>query len=227
MSAQISVVIPVLDYEPGLRKTLSQLKKLRNKEIVLVLTPGGNSKKTKQIAQKFRCKLVIEKRRGYGRAYLTGFKAARGKIIATLDADGSYPVHLLLKYLRIFEKKQLDFVTVNRFANLKSKSMSPTHWVGNKGLTFLANVLFNLRLKDSQSGMWLFKRGILPLLRLSCEGMTLSTEIKIKAFKHLGIEAEEFEGSYASRLGVAKLRAVRDGLKIVNFLLHTRPNKTL
>ena len=39
-------------------------------------------------------KVIVEKQRGYGRAYKTGLAAAKGDIIVTLDSDGTYPAEL-------------------------------------------------------------------------------------------------------------------------------------
>ena len=57
---------------------------------------------------------MFEKRKGYGRAYKTGFDAVNGEIIVTLDADGTYPVELIPKYIQRLNEKNMDFITVNR-----------------------------------------------------------------------------------------------------------------
>ena len=87
--------------------------------------------------------------------------------------------------------------------------MSSLNKFGNKVLTFFTNLLFSLELKDSQSGMWVIRKSALPKLNLESQGMPLSEEIKIEAFKKL--KAKEVNSIYRKRGGKAKLRIFRDG----------------
>jgi len=87
--------------------------------------------------------------------------------------------------------------------------MMPLNKFGNKVLTLFANLLFKYRLKDSQSGMWVFRKKILDDINLSGNGMSLSQEIKIKAFRNC--KAREIDSCYRKRVGKVKLRMFVDG----------------
>ena len=89
-------------------------------------------------------------------------------------------------------------------------SMMPLNRFGNRVLTFVTNILFRFGFKDSQSGMWVFRREILEKLALGGTGMSLSQEIKIKAFSKC--RAREVDSCYRKRVGTVKLRMFMDGL---------------
>jgi hypothetical protein len=73
--------------------------------------------------------------------------------------------------------------------------------------------------------MWVFRREILSLFILESDGMPLSEEIKIKAFKHPDIKAEEVPVEYRIREGEVKLNSWKDGWNNLKFLFHLRSSK--
>jgi glycosyltransferase involved in cell wall biosynthesis len=215
---KLSFVLPVLGYEPGLEKTLSdipinKLSKRFSLEILIIWTPTKDHNNTEQItniAKKFNAKVVTEKNKGFGKAHKTGYKIAHGDIIVASDSDGTYPLELTDKFLEIFLRKKLDFLSVNRFDNLEKNSMTISHFIGNKILTFLVNILFGLRIKDSQSGMWILRKSILKYLNLKENSATFATEIKIKSFKK--VRSEEVNGRYKKRIGKNKMNSLKLGI---------------
>jgi glycosyltransferase involved in cell wall biosynthesis len=180
-----------------------------------------NSKdRTREIALSKGAHVIEEPRRGYGRAYKTGFEKAEGDLIATLDADCTYPAEDIPKLVKMLLDEELDFITTNRFARLEEGAMSTKHKIGNGMLNLTTRVLFNVRIKDSQSGMWVFRRECLAKLDLTSDGMPLSEELKIEAFKKL--RAEEVGITYSPRVGEVKLSSWKDGWKNMKFLWHKR-----
>jgi hypothetical protein len=139
-----------------------------------------------------------------------GFKKAAGEIIVTADSDCSYPMEQIPDLIKILREENLDFISTNRFANMDRKSMMHLNKIGNIILTFLTNLLFSFDIKDSQSGMWIFRKEILDKIKLTGNGMSLSQEIKIRAFKNL--KAREVDSTYRKRVGKVKLRMFVDGI---------------
>lgn len=215
---KISFVFPVIGFEPGLEKALSnipinELSKKFDVEILIVWTPTENYndfEEMRSIAKKFNAKVIIEKAKGFGRAHRKGYKIASGDIIVASDSDGTYPLESTPKFLKIFLKKKLDFLSVNRFDNLEKGSMTVPHFIGNKILTFLVNILLGLRIKDSQSGMWILRKRILKQLNLREDSATFATEIKIKSFKK--VKSEEVNGRYKKRVGKKTMNSLKLGI---------------
>ena len=115
-----------------------------------------------------------------------------------------------MTYVRYLEKNSVDFITINRMDQMDSGAMPFSNKIGNVVLTFFTNLLFGLRLKDSQSGMWILRRTVLEKLNLKAHGFPFCQELKIEAFRK--VRSIELSGSYKKRLGKSKLRKSRDGI---------------
>ncbi len=185
-----------------------------------VLIVDLSKDRTREIATSKGARVVDEPRKGYGRAYKSGFEAASGEIIATLDADCTYPAEDIPKLTDMLLAEDLDFITTDRFAAMEEGAMSGMHRFGNKVLTLTSRVLFNVRFHDSQSGMWVFRKDVLGRLELKDDGMPFSEEIKIEAFRKL--RAKEVPIVYRKRVGEVKLSSWKDGWKNFKFLWKKR-----
>jgi glycosyltransferase involved in cell wall biosynthesis len=210
---KITILMPALNEEESIGKTISMIPvtvlRERGYDPEILVVDGGSWDNTVGEAQSFGAEVIISKR-GYGRQYLAGFSNAKGEIIITADSDCSYPMDEIPDLLNILESEKLDFISTNRFAFMEKDSMAPLNKFGNRALTIAANILFGFGLKDSQSGMWLFRREILKSITLTGTGMSLSQEIKIKAFRFC--KAREVDSGYRKRVGRVKLRMFYDGI---------------
>ena len=117
-STVISVIIPTINEEKSIGPVVDRIRAnldsvTSDYEIIIVDTNSRD--RTTEIAQQKGCRVVREPERGYGRAYKTGFGAAAGETIITMDADASYPPEAIPFLLGIFNREQLDFITANRF----------------------------------------------------------------------------------------------------------------
>ncbi len=219
---KISVVIPTMNEEESIGEVMDEVNMaLSGREYEVLIVDTKSTDKTREIARSKGAKVIDEPRRGYGRAYKTGFEAAEGDIIATLDADCTYPANKIPGMLVMIEKEGYEFVTTNRLSNISKDAMSAVHRFGNWTLKTTANVLFNIRLKDSQSGMWVFKKSALRHLHLTSDGMPLSEEIKIEAMKK-DLRCAEVPITLRPRKGEAKISSWGDGWKNFTFLFKKR-----
>jgi glycosyltransferase involved in cell wall biosynthesis len=187
-------------------------------EIIVVDTNSRD--RTRAIAAEKGAVVVDEPRRGYGRAYKTGFEKASGELIATLDADMTYPASDIPAIADKLEAEGLEFVTTNRFARMDKGAMSGKHRFGNWVLSATARLLFRVKLKDSQSGMWVFRKEILPRLVLESDGMSMSEELKVEAFRKA--KSAEVPISYRVRIGDVKLNSWKDGIGNLKYLFKKR-----
>ncbi len=219
---KISVVIPTMNEEESIGEVLDEVKKaLRGRDYEIIIVDTKSTDRTREIALSKGAKVIDEPRRGYGRAYKTGFEAAEGDIIATLDADCTYPAKKIPEMATMIERDGFEFITTDRLSNISDEVMGRKHKFGNWVLKTTANILFNIRLKDSQSGMWVFRKAALRHLRLTSDGMPLSEEIKIEAIKK-GLVWKEIPIDYQHRKGEAKIQSWGDGRKNFTFLFKKR-----
>lgn len=189
-------------------------------ELEVMIVDTRSKDRTVEIAREKGAIVIDEPRRGYGRAYKTGFERASGDVIATLDADCTYPAEEIPRLARMLDAEGLDFITTNRFADLEKGAMSAKHRLGNKLLTLTMNVLFGVMIRDSQSGMWVFRRSIVPKLDITSDGMAMSEEIKLEAFKK--VRSKEVPIAYRKRVGEVKLSSWKDGIGNIRFLFRKR-----
>lgn len=197
----------------------SAFKGTKYEHEVLVVDTSSKDR-TREIAISKGGRVVDEPRRGYGRAYKSGFEAAAGELIATLDADCTYPAEDIPRLCDLLLSEELDFITTDRFANMEEGAMSGMHRFGNKLLTVTARILFNVKLRDSQSGMWIIRKAALGQLDVRDDGMPFSEEIKIEAFRK--VRAREVPIIYRRRVGEVKLSSWKDGWKNFSFLWKKR-----
>jgi glycosyltransferase involved in cell wall biosynthesis len=216
---KVSVVIPTLNEGASIGLVLDQIPK----GVGEVLVIDGNSKdNTQETARAKGARVIVEPRRGYGRAYKTGFREAKGEIIATLDGDLTYPAERIGELAALLEREGLEFITCDRLTTLRRESMSRMHRFGNFVLSFASRVLFGVPVKDSQSGMWIFRRSLLKRLTLTADGMAFSEELKIEAFRAAPGGAREIPIDYRTRVGDPVLSSWKDGVANLRFLLAKR-----
>jgi glycosyltransferase involved in cell wall biosynthesis len=221
----ISIIIPALNEEYGIHGTMSSipLEELRDRlgyDVEILVIDGNSTDMTRDVALKYGAQVIVEDRPGYGRAYKTGFAAAKGDIIITLDADNTYPAEFIPKYLNQFRDYNADFVTINRFAGMEDGAMSLVRMVGNKILALLILLLYSVSIKDSQSGMWIMKKDFISRIHLNSDDMSMSEEIKIIAFKFFS--SLEIDGIYRKRIGAAKLDIIQHGWKNMKYLFELK-----
>jgi len=121
--------------------------------------------------------------------------------------------------------EDLDFITTDRFAELGHGSMSVKHYFGNTILALTLRILYLINLKDSQSGMWIFKKSALKKIQPLGDfddGMPFSEEIKIEMFANKGIKAKEIPSALYAREGDVKIESFSDGWKNQKFLFFKR-----
>lgn len=216
---RITVVIPCLNEEQGIEQVLRRMPAFVDEAIVV---DNNSTDRTAEVAASLGARVIREDVRGYGRSYKKGFSMATGDIIVTLDGDHSYPPDAISYLLEAFLHLEADFLNASRFPVRDRHAMSFKHKFGNLVLSFAMSVLFFRWVRDSQSGMWVFRRAILRDMILESDGMAFSEEIKIEALLHPTARFEEIPVMYSSRLGEIKLNPWRDGFQNLFFLLRKR-----
>ena len=215
---RVTAIIPCLNEEQGIEEVLRRMPSYIDEVIVV---DNGSTDRTADVAASFGAHVVPEMVRGYGRAYKKGFAYASGDVIVTLDGDHSYPVDAISYLLSAFVHLGCDFLNASRFPVRDRRAMSFKHKFGNWILSFVTSALFFRWVRDSQSGMWVFRKSILEKIRLEADGMAFSEEIKVEVIKR-GLLFEEIPVMYTSRLGEIKLNPWRDGFQNLAFLFKKR-----
>jgi glycosyltransferase involved in cell wall biosynthesis len=216
---RISVVIPCYNEEEGLARVIPSLPASVD-EIIVV--DNNSTDRTAQVARSLGAKVVFESRKGYGAAYKAGLAAVTGDITVTMDGDGTYPADQIEECVGYLLDRDLDFLSASRFPLEDERAMNFSNKVGNWVLTFVTLLLFMRGIRDSQSGMLIFKSPLYRELAPRSDGMSFSEEFKIKAIRRRGVRFDEHHIRYRPRIGEAKLEKWRDGFRNLWYLVKLR-----
>jgi glycosyltransferase involved in cell wall biosynthesis len=220
----LSVVIPAYNEAENIEDVIasipvSQLSDLGwSTEIVVV--DNNCSDGTGDLARAAGARVVFQPEKGYGNAYKAGFAAASGEVIASGDADRTYPFDHLPELLAELESSGADFMTTDRLHSANRGAMKQSHFWANHVLSFVSRLIFRHGIRDSQSGMWIFHREVWAGIDVRSPGMAFSQEIKNAAVR-AKYRVVEVPIEYRMRGGEVKLKAVADGFaNLGNLVAH-------
>jgi len=201
----VSIVIPAWNEKDAIVKTIHAVPCSvlvgMGYDVEILVVDGASEDGTAELARSAGAKVVVEPRLGYGRAYKTGFAAARGEIIVTSDADYTYPLEEVPRLLALFEQEALDFMTTDRIACLDRGAMSLRNRLGNIILSWEVRLLYGADIRDPESGMWVLRKSVLDRLRLESDNWLFSHEIKIEACVYNALRWKEVPIHYRPRYG--------------------------
>jgi glycosyltransferase involved in cell wall biosynthesis len=222
----VSVVIPCLNeaenIESCVRAALEAIVRMGVHGEVVV-ADNDSEDNSAELAERAGARVVIERRRGYGSAYLAGFEASRGRYIVMADADLTYDFDEIPRFVAALEEGA-EMVIGDRMDNIQPGAMPWLHqYVGNPILTGLLNLFFRTGISDAHCGMRALRREVLGRLDLRTTGMEFASEMVIRAAKE-NLRIAEFPIEYHPRGGESKLSSFRDGWRHLRFLLVHSPN---
>ena len=163
--------------------------------------------------------LLHERNQGKGAAVRTALAEARGEFAAILDADLEYDPRDLARLLAPLLDGRTDAVFgVRAFEGHTSHSF--LYVLGNRFVTLVANVLFNVYIADLMTCHKVIRTELFRSLPLRCRGFDIEAEIAARLVQR-GQRIYEFPVSYEARIEGKKL-TWRDGLRVVGTLVRCR-----
>ena len=134
---------------------------------------------------------------GKGAAVRTALAEARGDLILIQDADLEYDPNDWPKLLDPMLRGKTQVVYGSRFTG-ERKNMLPSHWVGNRLLSLVTNVLYSSTLSDMETCYKLFDAEVLEGLSIVSNRFEFEPEITAKVLRR-GHRIYEVPISYAGR----------------------------
>jgi glycosyltransferase involved in cell wall biosynthesis len=221
----LSVVIPAFNEAENISPVLASIPSAKLADagwsIEVIVVDNASTDDTGNMARQCGARVVFQPERGYGNAYKAGFEAATGDVIATGDADQTYPFDSLPDILAVLEERDVEFITTDRLHPANREAMKGSHFIGNHVLSLVSRLLFRHDFRDSQSGMWIFRREVWKGIDVRSPGMPFSQEIK-NAAALAGYRVLELPIEYRMRGGEVKLNAIMDGLSNLYSLFEHR-----
>jgi len=185
---KLSIVIPVYNEKNTVKNVIRRVQEVdagMEKEIIIV--DDGSNDGTQEILKNMNqpnVKVVFHsKNQGKGAALHTGFAKAQGDIILIQDADLEYDPKEYTRLLEPILDGRADAVYGSRFLGGPHRVLFFWHYIGNKFLTTLSNMLSNLNLSDMETCYKVFKKEILDRITLKSKRFGFEPEITIKLAK--------------------------------------------
>jgi glycosyltransferase involved in cell wall biosynthesis len=222
----VSVVIPCLNEAENIERCVTAAREALERMGVageVLVADNGSEDDSARLAERAGARVVVERRRGYGSAYMAGFEASRGRYIVMADADLTYDFNDIPRFVAALEAGA-EMAIGDRMDNIQPGAMPWLHrYIGNPLLSGLLNLFFRTGVKDAHCGMRALRRDVLERLDLRTTGMEFASEMVIRASKE-NLRIAEFPIEYHPRGGESKLSSFRDGWRHLRFLLVHSPN---
>jgi glycosyltransferase involved in cell wall biosynthesis len=222
----VSVVIPCLNEAENIEACVRAAREALDEMQVLgevVVADNDSDDESALLAERAGARVIVERRRGYGSAYLAGLADSRGRYIVMADADLTYDFDEIPRFVAALEDGA-EMVIGDRMKNIHPGAMPWLHrYVGNPILTGLLNLFFRTGVNDAHCGMRALRRDVLARLDLRTTGMEFASEMVIRASKER-LRIAEFPIEYHPRGGESKLSSFRDGWRHLRYLLLHSPN---
>jgi len=215
---RVSLVIPTKNEAANIAFVLEQVPSCVD-EIILVDAHSVDA--TLVTARFYRSDLLVISQPGTGKgdALRAGFEAATGDVIVMIDADGSMSPQEIPRLL-FFLANGYDYVKGSRFVGGgASLDITPLRRLGNQGLVFMMNRLYDTHMTDLCYGFCAFHRRYLSFLDLSTPGFEIETQMTICAVR-AGLRVAEVPSlEMPRRAGHSNLHTFRDGTRVLRTLL--------
>ena len=213
MTEKISLIIPSKNEVESLGAVLSELKNNNfiNEIIIVVDDKNDNSI---SVAQKYNCKIVIQEKKGFGSAIITGYKNATNNFGCIFNADFSFDPKYFEELIK--ESKSNDFVFGTRYEKQSgSDDDDIVTYVGNKVFSFITKYILGIKLTDILFTYVLCDVKKFNLLDFQNNDFRLCIElpVKVKKSKFKYSEIPMFERKRSG--GKKKVNVIKDGFLIL------------
>jgi len=201
---KLSVVVPVYNERNTLVEIIRRMRSVElpdsiDREIIIIDdgSDDGTRDVLKQLGDSTVRVVMHPHNRGKGAAVRTGFQVATGDYVLVQDADLEYDPEDWPRMLAPVLSGKARVVYGSRFTG-ERRNMLFFHWVGNRFLSLVTNVLYNTTLSDMETCYKLVDRALLDAMKLDADRFDIEPEITAKLLKR-GVRIYEVPISYTGR----------------------------
>jgi glycosyltransferase involved in cell wall biosynthesis len=201
----ISIVVPCYNEEKIIFNTYKEIKKeiekITQKDYEIIFANDGSEDNTervlKEISRKDGKVKVISwwPNKGPGYASRQLYKNVSGDIVIQMDADLSVGPTIFKKFIK--ELGNADMIIASRYEGIKA-NYPLYRWLVSRVYYIICEILFNLRIKDLQSGFFAFNGDIIDSIELKSSGFEINVELFAK-IKKKGYKIKEIPTKFIHR----------------------------
>jgi glycosyltransferase involved in cell wall biosynthesis len=197
----LSVVMPVYNERYTIDEIIRRVLSV-NLRIELIVVDDcsidGTSAMLDALQSELHFKLLRQPvNQGKGAALRRGFAAVTGDVVIIQDADLEYSPEEYPELIELICQGRADVVYGSRFLG-RHRVFLFTHYLGNRLLNIVTNVLYNTMLTDMETCYKVMTVGVLRSITLHSNGFGIEPEITAKVFKR-GYRVYEIPITYDGR----------------------------
>jgi glycosyltransferase involved in cell wall biosynthesis len=182
----LSVVMPVFNERDTIEEIIQRVLAVHMRIELIVIddaSTDGTTETLERLAKEHTFVLLKQPRNGgKGAALRRGFAAVTGDLVIVQDADLEYSPEEYPQLTELICAGRADVVYGSRFLG-RHRVFLLTHYMGNRLLTFIANLLFNTMLSDRETCYKVMRTDVLRSMELKSDGFGIEPEITAKVFK--------------------------------------------
>ena len=221
----LSVVMPAYNEEATIEEMVRRVKAVPIRTELIVVDDGSKDR-TREILTRLAAELPVKVvfqpvNGGKGAALRRGFEEVTGDLVVIQDADLEYSPEEFPELIELICQGRADVVYGSRFLG-RHRVFMFTHYVGNRIVTLLTNVLYNTMLTDMETCYKVMRTEVLRSFKLDSAGFGIEPEMTAKIFKR-GYRVYEVPITYDGR-GYEEGKKItwKDGVVAVWTLLRYR-----
>ena len=182
----LSVVMPVFNERETIEEIIPRVLAVPVRTELIVVDDGstdGTRDLLTGLQKQHNFKLIFQpKNGGKGAALRRGFQDVTGDLVVIQDADLEYSPEEFPDLIDLICKGRADVVYGSRFLG-RHRVFLFTHYLGNRLLTSITNVLYNTMLSDMETCYKVMRTDVLRSFRLEANGFGIEPELTAKIFK--------------------------------------------
>ena len=215
----VAVLVPCYNEDAAITKVVTDFRAALPGATIYVY---DNNSRDQTIARAAQAGAVVrsEKRQGKGNVVRRMFADVEADVYVLVDGDDTYDAAAAGDMVEQLVSEGIDLLTARRI-HTQAAAYRPGHVFGNKLLTGLTAMLFNVSMPDMLSGYRVFSRRFVKSFPLTAEGFAIETELTIHAVR-LMMPTSEMDTAYKERpVGSAsKLSTFKDGFRILGMIVY-------
>jgi glycosyltransferase involved in cell wall biosynthesis len=182
----LSVVMPVYNERATIEEIIGRVAAVPLRTQLIVVDDASNDGTRDllpALQQRHGFTLILQERnQGKGAALRRGFQAVAGELVIVQDADLEYSPEEYPAMIELICQGRADVVYGSRFLG-RHRVFLFTHYLGNRLLTFLTNVMYNTMLTDMETCYKVMRTEVLRSMTLKSDGFGIEHELTAKIFK--------------------------------------------
>jgi len=214
LMTEIAVILPCYNEEAAIGKTVRDFHAALPGAKIYVYDNNSRDQ-TAAVAREAGAIVRTELRQGKGNVMRRMFADVEADIYVLADGDDTYDASVAPALIKKLVEEGLDIVTGRR-VHTEAAAYRAGHVFGNRMLTGLTAMMFNVKLGDTLSGYRVMSRRFVKSFPFTAEGLGIETELTVHAVR-LQMPMAEVDTAYKERPAgsVSKLSTYRDGFKIL------------